>query len=37
MFTNQSFTVNKAVINGETVEICCSTYQSRLTYKKKTL
>ena len=32
MFTNQSNTENKAVINGETVQICCSI--SQLKFKK---
>ena len=30
MFANQSLTENKAVINGETVQICCSISQPRL-------
>ena len=29
MFTDQSFTENKAVINGETVQIYCSISQPR--------
>ena len=34
MFTNQSFTENKAVINVKTVQICCSISQPRLKIKK---
>ena len=35
MFTNQSFTENKAVINGETVQIYCSLSQPKFNISKK--
>ena len=35
MFTNQSFTENKAVINGEMIQICCSISQPRFNVSKK--
>ena len=34
MFTNQSFTENKTVINGETIQICCSISQQRINILK---
>ena len=33
MFANQSFTEEKAVINGETVQICCSISLLRFIYE----
>ena len=34
MFTNQSFTENKAVINGEMVQIYCSISQPKFIYQR---